>query len=252
MPIPHARRRMSLVLTALAMVAMAAPGPTSAFSIGGSAALRWWRCDHDWHWQGGGYGMLGTQEKGTFDYCVYLYQVGTVDSLGRVQDGDSTSDTYVFDQVIDWTRTSTSGLSTNDSYAKVTLTSSIAAVGGAYTADPTTVTSSTCSPLSLGAGIGGVGISVGPILCDNATLKRDSMTSTSVQWSSSDVGRTPRWDVAYMLKVGQGAKPKFSALLTYPWYTRYQSGTYCGGGWCIPTYSYTRHWYTDPWYVTAP
>jgi hypothetical protein len=234
---------MSLLLTALAVLAIAVPAPAAAFSIGGSATLRVWRCDHDWHWQGGGYGMLGTQEKGTFDYCVYLYQVNET---------DSSSDTYVFDQIIDWNRTSASGLSSNDSYAKVTLTSSIAAVGGAYTADPVSITNSQCSPLSLGAGIGGVGISVSPILCDNVTLKRDSMTSSSVQWSTTDVGRTPRWDVAYMLKVGQGKKPTFKALLTYPYYSRVQSGTYCGGGRCIPTYSYPQHWYTDPWTITAP
>ena len=246
------RRRASFFFVALAALAVAVPAPAAAVTVTGSAVLRVMRCDHGWHWQGGGYSMLGTQESGTFDYCVFLWQLGTADSSNRIQDGDPTRDTYIFGQTIDWAQTGTSGLTTNDSYAKVSVSSSIGALSGAYTAEPTTISSSACSPLSLSLGFAGAGIGVGPILCDNVTLKRDSLTYKTAQWSSTDVGRTPRWDVAYMLQVGQGQKPTFSALLTYPYYGRVVSGSYCGGGRCIPTYSFPQRWYTDPWTITAP
>jgi hypothetical protein len=104
-------------------------------------------------------------------------------------------------------------------------------------------------PLSIAGGIGPISISVGPILCQNATLHRDSLTSSSVQWSGNNITLMPRWDLAYMIKVAQGAKPKFTARLYFPNYVGYKDGgTYYG----YPTWAFTRQWLTDPWIVTAP
>jgi len=247
----RAIRRLTATVGLIGVLAMAMPASALGMTIGASAALRWWACDHDWTWYGSVWHQLGTQNAGTFDYCAYLYQIGTVDSAGHVHDGDATYDTYIFDQVVDWTTTANNQVTT-DNYAKITAASSIAAVGGGYTADPTTVSSSSCSPFSVSGSLGPVGIGVSEILCSGNTLRRDSLTSSSAQWSSDNIIKTPRWEVAYMIKVYQGQKPTFTGRLYYPDYIRYQDGAICGGGYCVPAYSSTPRWYTDPWSVRAP
>jgi len=245
------RGRLLGAVVAVSLLGALLPSSAAAVSVSVSTSLRSWSCTYNWTWKGSVYNLLGTQNRGTFDYCYYLLQVGSPDSSGRIQDGDSSYDTYLMVQDVDWSVSAVNGGTNNP--MKVTLTSSVAAVGGGYAAAPKTVSSSACSPVSFGASLGFVGVSVSEILCDGVTLSRDSLTTTSVQWSAGDVMKTPSVELVYMTKVSQGAKPKFTIKNYYPYFEAFKDGgSYCGGGYCIPTWGYTRQMYASGWIVTAP
>lgn len=238
-------RRSLLVLSLAATLVALLPGAAAGVTISVSASIRYTSCQRNLAWQGSVFYIWGTQNKGTVDHCLTLL---------KVSDSDSTADYYVVDYTAEWEVTYNDQFAPGDNYASVTVTSSVAAKGSVYAASRT-VTSSSCweSPVAVGTSFAGFSVTVRPVLCDSGTLRRDSVSSTGAKWSSDNIKKTPFWETAYMIKVGQGVKPHFSVILRYPRYTKYQDGgRYCGGGYCVPTYSYTKKWTGIGWGVTVP
>lgn len=244
-------RRLLGALAALSLVAALLPASTAAVSVSPNATQRSFSCSLNWTWKGSVYNLLGTQNRGTFDHCYYLYQLGVPDSSGKIQDGDASYDTYVMIQEVDWEVTDVNGGTDNPMQA--TTTSSIAAVGNSFAAAPKTISSSACSPVSFSAGWAGFGVGVSEILCDGVVLTRDTLNATKAGWSAKDVMKTKSLELAYMIKVNQGAKPTFTIRVYYPFFGSARNGPpYCGGGYCYPTWTYDHQMYASGWNVKAP
>jgi hypothetical protein len=252
------RRAVSVPLATILSLVLASQ--VLAMNASTPVAMRRNYCHRNFVWQG----MPGVdwgpnhpvQSKGTFDFCLTLYQLGTVDSNNRVQEGDSTADYYIVDQTVEWTvsydQTNGTYAPSYDNYAKLTDSSSISAISGVYQASPKTVTSSSCQPFSVGATFGFMSVSVTETLCNSATLRRDSYGPSSAQWSTANLVRTPDWELTYMLKVPQGAKPTFTSKLYYPHYTTYNTGTIRCMYYCYPVWGTTKTVWVDSWVITAP
>ena len=212
--------RLLSAVAALSMLGAMLPASTAAFSISVSSFMPHWDCTQNWKWKSVGDPYTGLQNNGSFDHCFGVIQLGTPQANGTVVDGDALHDTYIVYLSIDW-YTDAIYWGTGEQPMKATLKSSI--VGSSSDAEPPTKSDNDCN-LSLSVSLGVVGIGLSEELCSGATLKRDSYGSTSAQWSSSDVSRTPHMELTYMVKVNQGVKPTFTATTTYPYYTKYLTG----------------------------
>jgi hypothetical protein len=246
-PLGWVPKRVSAIAASLVVIAglMAFPASTAAFSSSVSATIVKSACDRGWAWHGGidYYSYVDQQDRGTFDYCITVL---------KLADSDSSADYYALDQTVDWNVSvyQTWANQSKDNYAKLTVSSSIAASGSVYAATPTITSSSgNCTYISVGVAFGPFSVGVTPDLCDYTRLSRDSMGSSSVQWSSSNIAATPHWEVSYMQKVPQGARPYFTARLYYPNYAVSQGPVVsCSGGYATcPTVNVTRQWSYDPW-----
>lgn len=214
------RRRALAALALLASVLLGAPAPAAALSVSVSASIIYSYCDNDLPWRGDiPYDDFAStqyqQTKGTVSWCIYWY---------RLSDSDAYGDYYLVDSKVTWTTTQNYGHYPPDNYAKLQLDSSIAAKDNVKDVDPDhNITLSTNCSADTSFSVGWIfTVGVTERFCTQGQLNLEAFTSTVGRWSSPDVTKTPRWEVAYMLKVGQGAKPLLRAQFTYPLYQIYR------------------------------
>lgn len=233
------RSRTSMAIMLAFAAAVALPGTAAASVAGG--IIRNSGCNGPYTWRGdlpydNAYNTQYYQTTGTVKQCVTFYQQ---------PDNDPGGDYYAIDDTVTWTNTY-SGATRGDNYGMVTLSSSIAAINGMADGDPdhSVAYSGNCAvPLSLGLNYQIFSVSAAEIFCSSGHLNLTWLGTASARWGSPDVTRTPKWEVIYMVKVPQGAKPKLSATLGYPTYNIWRDATtlywHYGKNWTQVTKSYT-------------
>jgi len=202
---------------------IAAPLPAAAVNYSTNAKILFTYCT-DWYpWRGAvpydnWYAAGDYQTTGAARNCNWWF---------RLDDEDSTADYYVWTAQVDWKVSNEAYLPPWDNKGIIVLSSSIAAKGGIYSADPDhdIVLNQSCTdlPISIGAGEGfTIGVTITPRLCSGGKLNIDTYSSSAATWSSPDVTNTPRWEVGYFIKVGQGQKPSLGVTWQRPCYNKYR------------------------------
>ena len=216
------RSRASLSLIALSALMLATASPAAALTVH-SASIKNSFCSGSYTWKGdlpydNAYDTNYYQTTGTVKYCFWVY---------RVTDSDPNGDYYLVAEQVYWT-TTYDGATRGDNYGMITLESSIAAKDNVKDGDPDhdVSFSGDCSAqTSVGINYSIFSVSVAEVFCSRGFLDLVWLGTSSARWGSPDVTRTPKWEVAYMLKVPNGAKPKLTATLGYPRYNIWRDST---------------------------
>ena len=229
-------RLRAVMLAGLLLAALLAPAAANAWAIGG-ATIVYNVCSSTTSWKGDVKYVARTastltpdQTTGTASYCVNWY---------RINDADSTADYYMITARVNWATTHSWGGSDNAS--TIRLYSTIAAKGGSYEASPDyNVTYSgscpTSTSVSVSAGFFSASVNLSELLCDSGRLTFVSAGTTQGVWKSTDVRKTPRWEVAYAVKVSQGQRPTLGIIWDMPCYQPKIIGT-------VPSaWSYDKAW----------
>jgi hypothetical protein len=203
----------------LLLLTLAMPAQAAALTVY-SASVKNSYCSGSYSWKGdvpyeNAWDAYYYQTTGTVKYCFWVY---------RVTDSDPNGDYYVVAERVTWT-TTYDGATRGDNFASITLSSSIAAKNSVYEGAPDANVrfSGNCSAsTSFSVSYGIFSVSVSETFCSSGQLNVSSIGSSSARWTSPDVTRTPKWEVAYMIKVPNGAKPKLTASLSIPRYSAYR------------------------------
>jgi hypothetical protein len=143
-------------------------------------------------------------------------------SLFKETDSDPNYDYYVAQTYVTWKMTGGADFGAGNAPGWIQIWSDKAASGGFFDGNESaSVGPSFCADLSIGAQIGFFSITANPRLCNSAWLNMTTLNATNAIWRTDMVHHTPKWDLWYAIKVPAGVKPKFTFVLTFPYFTVY-------------------------------